>query len=196
MRKWPWLVLVALSVQALSVVAEEALMPDPNWKVARAQFATSIKNREPVDQVVLAAPPVTELYFFTDLRHLDGRTVTHRWEYEGQLISVVPFVVQGPRWRVFSMKEIEPEQIGEWSVTVVDQSGWPLHTELFRYQAADVTRAPQKAAENAGIGAEQGVGLDVAAPVEDIPEAEQALPTDAIPETGSPLSGDTDMPSE
>lgn len=123
--------------------AQETVVPDPQWRVARAQFTSAIENREPVDQVVLISPPVAELYFFTDLRHLQGRTVTHRWKYEGQLQSVVPFAVQGPRWRVFSKVELEPQQLGEWSVTVVDETGWPLHTEIFQYvPAAAVSPTP------------------------------------------------------
>jgi hypothetical protein len=121
----------------MPVLAEDAATPAPEGSVARAQFTTAIEDREPVDQVLVIAPPVEEVFFFTDLRHLDGRAVLHRWEYEGQVVSQVPFQVQGPRWRVFSKKRLEMDQFGEWSVTVVDQSGWPLHTELFRYQAAD-----------------------------------------------------------
>lgn len=136
MYRWPWLLLALALLQPLPVLSQDPVIPDPDWKVARAQFTTGISDREPIDEVILTGPPVMDMYFFTDLRHLEGRTVTHRWEYEGKLISVKPFVVEGPRWRVFSKKEILPEQVGEWSVTVLDESGWPLHTELFRYQAA------------------------------------------------------------
>ena len=140
MFRWVWVLLIL----GVSVQAEDAAVPDPDWAVARAQFATAISNREPVDDVVLLASPVNEVYFFTDLRHLQERTITHRWKFNGQVVSIVPFVVKGPRWRVFSKVEIEPDQLGEWSVTVVDESGWPLHTELFRYVASSAgqTSAP------------------------------------------------------
>jgi hypothetical protein len=82
----------------------------------------------------VASPLIREVYFFTDLRNLQGRTVTHRWEYQGKVVSQMPFRVGGPRWRVYSKFEIAPEQVGRWSVTVVDESGWPLYTELFRYE--------------------------------------------------------------
>jgi len=123
-----------LLLQSLPLFAAEPVIPDPQWSVARAQFTSAIRNREPVDQLVVATPRIKEVYFFTDLRHLEGRTVTHRWEYQGKVISRVPFKVRGPRWRVNSKKEIDPDQIGEWSVTVVDESGWPLYTEMFRYE--------------------------------------------------------------
>lgn len=138
MFRWAWVLLFL----GASVQAEDAAIPDPDWEVARAQFATAISNREPVDDVVLLALPVNEVYFFTDLRHLQGRTVTHRWQFNGHVVSIVPFEVKGPRWRVFSRVEIEPDQLGEWSVTVIDESGWPLHTELFRYAATEPADEP------------------------------------------------------
>ena len=129
-----WLAVGVLSLQSLSLFAEESVIPDPQWEVARAQFTSAIRDREPVDQLVVATPFIREVYFFTDLRNLEGRTVTHRWRYEGRVVSQVPFKVGGPRWRVNSKKEIDPDQVGDWSVTVVDESGWPLYTELFRYE--------------------------------------------------------------
>lgn len=134
MQIWAWLVVVVCLLRPLPLMAEEPVIPDPQWQVARAQFTSGIENREPVDRVVVATPLIHEIYFFTDLRNLGGRTITHRWKYEGKVVSLVPFNVGGPRWRVYSKKEIEPDQVGEWSVTVVDESGWPLYTELFRYE--------------------------------------------------------------
>jgi hypothetical protein len=118
------------------VVGADAVSPVPQGRVERAQFTSAISDREPVDRLVVVSPPVTDIFFFTELRHLQGRTITHRWEYNGEVVSQVPFEVGGPRWRVFSKKVLAPAQTGEWSVTVVDQSGWPLSVELFRYAPA------------------------------------------------------------
>jgi hypothetical protein len=105
--------------------------------VARAAFTSRIENREPVDRVLVLNPPVKEVYFFTDLRNLKGHTITHRWEYQGRAVSNVPFVVKGDRWRVFSKKVFPVDSYGEWSVTVLDDNGWPLYIELFRYEPVD-----------------------------------------------------------
>jgi hypothetical protein len=129
MFRWAWVVLIL----GLPVQAEESVIPDPDWKVARAKFTTAVRDREPVDEVVLLASPANQVFFFTDLRHLQGRKVSHRWKYQGGLVLVKTFEVGGPRWRVYSRVDIEPDQLGEWSVTVTDESGWPLHIELFRY---------------------------------------------------------------
>ena len=61
--------------------------PVPDAYVARAQFTTDIVDREPVDQVVSVGEDQRTIYFFTDLRNLQGRTVTHRWEFEGQVMQ-------------------------------------------------------------------------------------------------------------
>lgn len=139
-KKFAGLLVAGLMLIAQPLLAEKPTV-DPAWKVARAQFTTAIDNREPVDQVVLLVAPQDEIFFFTDLRHLQGRKVQHRWSYQGQVVSRVPFEVEGERWRVYSRMRIHPEQTGEWSVTVFDESGWPLHTELFRYEAAAAVEA-------------------------------------------------------
>ena len=130
--------LVTFSLWSAPITAQDP-GSDPSaveGRIERAQFTTAIVNREPVDRVLVVSPPVEELFFFTDLRHMEGDTATHSWRYRGELVSRVSFEVGGPRWRVFSKMRLEPYQLGEWSVTVTDGSGWPLYTELFRYEPA------------------------------------------------------------
>jgi hypothetical protein len=105
--------------------------PIPEAYVARAIFTSDVVNREPVDQVVSVGPERNQIYFFTDLRHLTGRTVKHRWEFEGQFMGEIEFKVGGPRWRVYSKKSLNPGVSGKWTVLVLDQSGWPLHASIF-----------------------------------------------------------------
>jgi hypothetical protein len=126
--------LLCLQLCALNLYAESLKeSPVPDAFVARAQFTTAVVNREPVDQVVKLDEQATRVYFFTDLRNLQGRTVTHRWEFEGQVVSEVAFKVGGPRWRVYSVKSLNPGETGKWTVFVVDESGWPLHATIFKH---------------------------------------------------------------
>lgn len=111
--------------------AEPSESPVPDAYVARAQFTTDIVDREPVDQIVSVDESQQSVYFFTDLRNLQGRTVTHRWEFEGQLMQEIKFEVGGPRWRVYSKRTLNPGVTGKWTVLVLDQSGWPLHASIF-----------------------------------------------------------------
>ncbi|MES9969902.1 MAG: DUF2914 domain-containing protein [Candidatus Thiodiazotropha sp.] len=118
----------------MQITADELQQsPVPAATVARAQFTTEIIDREPVDQVVKLDSQATRVYFFTDLRNLQGRTIIHRWEFEGEVISEVEFNVGGPRWRVYSAKSLKPNEPGKWTVFVIDESGWPLHASIFEH---------------------------------------------------------------
>jgi hypothetical protein len=102
-------------------------------RVARGIFSTNIVDREPVDQVLVLSNAANKIYFFTDLRHYQGQTITHRWEYEGKLITEKTFKVGGPRWRVYSKQDLDPDMTGTWTVVVSDGNNWPIYAALFHY---------------------------------------------------------------
>lgn len=110
--------------------------PMANGHVARATFTTGVAGREPMDEVKRLSNESTQILFFTDLRDLQGQTVTHTWERDGKVMAKVPFSVGAPRWRVYSSKSLDPSWIGEWSVKVVDASGQVIHAEFFEYVSA------------------------------------------------------------
>lgn len=105
-------------------------------EVARAQFTTAIEAREPVDKVTILSNDVNKVYFFSELRNLQGQSVTHRWLLGGKVMAEVNFNVGGPRWRVNSSKTLLPGWIGDWTVTVVDNSGIVLSEYNFQYVEA------------------------------------------------------------
>ena len=123
--------------QEVQEVQEVEESPVPDAYVARAVFTSDIVDREPVDQIVSLDENATRVIFFTDLRNLQGRTVTHRWEFEGRIISEVDIEVGGPRWRAYSVKSLNPGEAGKWTVFVIDQSGWPLHASIFQQRVSD-----------------------------------------------------------
>jgi len=126
---------------------------DKNQVAVLAQFTTGVENREPVDQVSFVESGVKRIFFFSDLRGLAGRTVQHRWIYNGKTIAEVNFEVRGPRWRVWSSKELLPDWIGDWTVEIValdsgddhsddreegeDEGGEVIAAETFTYSAPD-----------------------------------------------------------
>lgn len=102
---------------------------------ARAQFTTAVNAREPADDLAEAsAASVTKIYFFTELRDLDGQTVTHRWTHNGATMSEVSLKVDSARWRVWSSKELLPGWTGTWTVAVVDGGGNVLTEKSFEYK--------------------------------------------------------------
>lgn len=105
--------------------------------VARAIFTSQMVDREPADDLTEIGNDSQRIYFFTDLRKLEGQIVTHRWEYNGKTMAEVKFKVGGgPRWRVYSSKNLLPEWTGEWTVIVTDESGWTLKAGVFEYTQA------------------------------------------------------------
>jgi hypothetical protein len=109
--------------------------------VARAQFASGIQDREPVDGLTNLPNDKTQVYFFTELKDMTGTRVTHRWEYKGQVMAEQPFDVGGARWRVWSSKTFDPLWTGEWKVSVVDGNGATLAVHTLGYEST--SPAPQ-----------------------------------------------------
>ena len=73
-----------------------------------------------------------------------GRTITHRWSRLGETVAQRSFDVgEGADWRVFSSKDIGREDVGAWSVQVIDDEGRVLDSVEF------AVRAPAPAAEEA-----------------------------------------------
>ncbi len=95
-------------------------------EVARASFTTAIIDREPQDTVSAIGPGHEKVYYFTELANMSGRRVIHRWEYQGRVVAEVPFDVNGPRWRVYSIKTLPQGAIGEWTASTVDEDGRTL----------------------------------------------------------------------
>ncbi len=128
-KKWLLPLLALFSLTAVHAASKGS--------IARSQFTTHIDDREPVDQVVVLDNSVTSLYFFTDVRHMEGQIITHSWEYNGQVISKKQFKIKGARWRVYSQKDLDPSMTGKWTVVIRDDRGWPLTVAVFRYVDSD-----------------------------------------------------------
>jgi hypothetical protein len=106
-------------------------------QVSRAMFTTKIEDREPVNQVLILEDKYKLVYFFTDLRHLEGQDIIHRWEHDGHVVAEKVFSVKGPRWRVYSTQQLDTSMLGRWTVVVTDKDGCPLKAAVFQYVATD-----------------------------------------------------------
>lgn len=110
--------------------------------VARAQFTNAIQDREPVDKVSTLLNDKNRLYFFSEIKDASDQKITHRWEHDGKVVSETSFDIGGNRWRVYSNKTLDPNQTGEWKVSVVDEAGHTLGTNTFTYEAAKAPSQP------------------------------------------------------
>jgi hypothetical protein len=101
--------------------------------VSRAQFTSAVLDREPTDELAAIDPGAEKIFFFTELRNMDGTSITHRWSLNGAVMAEVSFKVRASRWRVYSSKTLLPEWRGEWVVDVLDESGSVLETRTVGY---------------------------------------------------------------
>lgn len=102
---------------------------DQSGAIARATFTSNVVGREPVDSITSISKTSGEMYYFTELKDMEGQTVTHRWEYNGEVMAEVEFKVGAPRWRVYSVKKLDPKWTGKWTVVVTDGNGTTLKTD-------------------------------------------------------------------
>jgi Protein of unknown function (DUF2914) len=125
--------------------------------VARAAVTSGIENHEPVDNLTKVTADTDKLYYFTELRDMEGQKVIHRWEHNGEVVAEVPFEIGGPRWRVYSSKNLLPGWTGEWKVSVVAANGEALSTNTFSYNPApeSSTQSSATSKEMTGTGEQQ-----------------------------------------
>lgn len=104
-------------------------------KVARAQLTSAIRQREPTDRLgpSIQGAGGKQLYYFTELRNMRGEVVSHRWEYEGRIVTEISFKIEGDSWRVYSQKQLTPATAGQWLVSVVDSKGQVIRSDSFSY---------------------------------------------------------------
>lgn len=100
-------------------------------------FTTRVDNREPVDQVLVLEDSYKKIFFFSELRNLEGHEIIHRWEHDGKVVSEKSFEVKGPRWRVYSSLRLNDTMLGRWTVIVMTKDGCPLKAGVFQYVAAN-----------------------------------------------------------
>lgn len=121
----------------------------PSGSAARAQFTSAVADREPTDNLRELPNSHTTVYFFTELVDLGGRTVTHRWLHNGEVMAEVTLTPGSDRWRTWSSKNLVPEWTGSWTVQVVNDAGEVLAEKSFRYVEAPPAPEPEMPAEPA-----------------------------------------------
>lgn len=131
---WLGVALAALPVAAQEVTQGGSVAPAGGVEsgprhLLRAHFTSGVAKREPVDRIDQIDSGRPRVYYFSELRGLSGRTVTHRWKYHGRLVAEVRHQVGAARWRAWSSKRLLPMWEGEWSVSVVDEEGDTLRTD-------------------------------------------------------------------
>ncbi len=104
--------------------------------VSRGRFTRRVdrESREPMDQVCRLSSSERRIYYYSDLNRQMGQQIFHVWEFQGREMARVSLgTVKGPRWRVWSSKNLIPGWVGIWVVKVVNKDGVVLHQDQFEY---------------------------------------------------------------
>jgi len=103
--------------------------------VSRSVFTTKITAHEPMDEVKNLQFNNRRVIYFSELRNMSGQTAIHRWEFNGNVMAETKFKIGGPRWRVWSSKNLVPSWVGEWKVSVLNDLGDIISEDVFKYSA-------------------------------------------------------------
>jgi len=106
--------------------------------VVRASLTYDINNREPAGGAVRTVnvnhkKPVS-VFYFTELKEMNGRKVYHEWLRNGEVISKQTLVISGDNWRTSSRKLLSDSEQGNWSVRLVDEKGRLLNEKKFKVE--------------------------------------------------------------
>lgn len=111
--------------------------------INRSIFTTEIIDKEPASDLKDISSDITRVYYFTEITGLNGHTISHRWEYNGQVLAEVDFKVNADRWRTWSSKNMLSSWVGKWQVSVLDEGGNIIKQSKFNYvKSTPVNDAP------------------------------------------------------
>ena len=123
------LVIISSLIISINVLASDW----PHENISNAEFAMDIKDRTPLNIIEELDNSFGKIYFFTNIRNLQGQSIRHRWIYKNKVMAEVEFDINGPRWRVWSSKNLWPTWLGEWSVEVLNANSEVLYIKEFNY---------------------------------------------------------------
>ena len=123
------LVIISSLLISINVLASDW----PHENISNAEFAMEIKDRTPLNIIQELDNSFGKIYFFTNIRNLQGQSIRHRWIYKNKVMAEVEFDINGPRWRVWSSKNLWPTWLGEWSVEVLNANSEVLYKKEFNY---------------------------------------------------------------
>ena len=123
------LVIISSLLISINILASDW----PHENISNAEFAMEIKDRTPLNIIEELDNSFGKIYFFTNIRNLQGQSIRHRWIYKNKVMAEVEFDINGPRWRVWSSKNLWPTWLGEWSVEVLNANSEVLYKKEFNY---------------------------------------------------------------
>lgn len=103
-------------------------------EVALAQVTTTIRKRYPADEVKTLGDSHQPISFFTEIRGMPGKDVTHRWYHGDVVVYHTTFRIRADRWRVWSTQKLPEHMAGEWMLVAVDGGNHVLAVRELMYR--------------------------------------------------------------
>ncbi|MDD2800458.1 MAG: DUF2914 domain-containing protein [Methylococcales bacterium] len=106
-----------------------------NNNVVRALVTGQMNNKEPgaaINRLVVFDKTPTSVYYFNELKQMNGQKVYHEWLKNNKLVSRHELIVAADNWRTSSHKLLSAAGEGQWMVRVIDQTGHVLHENKFK----------------------------------------------------------------
>jgi hypothetical protein len=124
-------------MRALGILAAVAVIAAGAVAVAEttatAVVCTSVADRAPAGAADRFPASVGRLVCFSEVRESAGKVV-HVWIRGDREVFSIELRAQGPRWRTWSEKQIQPEWTGPWRVEVRTPEGAVLATAKFEIE--------------------------------------------------------------
>jgi len=106
--------------------------------VSRAVLTYDLNNKEPAGEITrtvnVSEKNPTWIYYFTELKSMNGRRVYHEWLKNGVLVSKQELIISGDSWRTSSRKLFTDSTKGNWAVRLVDEHGQLLNEKNFKVE--------------------------------------------------------------
>lgn len=126
---------------AIKKQANDKVIKEPGYSkanVPRASLTYAINNKEPVTEIGKAVnishKKSVWLYYFTELKAMNGSKVFHEWLKNGVLVSRQTLAISGDTWRTSSRKLLSDSDKGNWIVRLVDKNGRLLNEKSFKVE--------------------------------------------------------------
>ncbi|MEM9384770.1 MAG: DUF2914 domain-containing protein [Pseudomonadota bacterium] len=122
--------------------AEQLALEAALMAVSREMLASNVIDGEPQaelpDTIELLANETRQIYYFTEVRNMVGRRLTHRWRHERR--EVASFALAEPNeyeCPLHSSMLLNTASAGDWRIELLDDAGNVLDFHLFEVVVAD-----------------------------------------------------------
>ncbi|MDH5556261.1 MAG: DUF2914 domain-containing protein, partial [Alphaproteobacteria bacterium] len=113
-------------------------IPPKKEEISLALFTTKISKRYPADEVTILDDSHQAISFFSELKEMSGKMVSHIWYYGDEVKFRTNFKIRANSWRIWSTQLLPESMSGEWKVEIVDEAGKVLQVRKLNYAPEDV----------------------------------------------------------